>query len=422
MKIEINDEFKQAFDLIAGTNDSVFVTGNAGTGKTTFLRYYMSHAQKKTIVLAPTGVAALNAGGETIHSFFNFKPDVTLSKIKKKKLSDKSIYRKVETIIIDEASMLRCDILDCIDKFLRLNREAHQQPFGGVQMVFIGDLKQLPPVVKREEAHIFRSVYKSPYFLSAYSLNECMLHTVELKKIYRQQEIDFINLLNAIRNGQAGDAELAVLNQKVRPELLDKPMAVYLTTTNKNASAINFRYLSKLKEENAIFVAELENIEEDSNVLPAEYELVLKKGAQVMMVNNDTKSRWVNGSIGIVEDIKSDMYSDKVLVHVRFPNGRVEKVEPYTWELFRYKWNDELKQIETESAGFFKQYPLKLSWAVTIHKSQGKTFDNVIIDMEHGAFAPGQLYVALSRCTSFDGISLSRPLTKRDILTARFNF
>jgi len=425
MNLEINDEFKQAFDLIANTNDNVFVTGNAGTGKTTFLRYYITRAQKKTVVLAPTGVAALNAGGETVHSFFDFKPDITLAKVKKKKLTDKSIYRQVETVIIDEASMLRCDILDCIDRFLRLNREAHQEPFGGVQMVFIGDLQQLPPVVKREEAHIFNSVYKTPYFLSAYSLNEAMLHTVELKKIYRQTEGDFVTLLNSVRNGSAGDAELAVLNRKVGSpagKSSDKACAIYLTTTNKKAASINFQYLSKLPEENAVFIAETENIEEESNVLPAEYELVLKKGAQVMMVNNDSRDRWVNGSIGTVENIKSDLNSDKILIYVKFPNGRIEAVEPYKWELFKYKWNDSLKQIETESAGFFRQYPLKLSWAVTIHKSQGKTFDNVIIDMEYGAFAPGQLYVALSRCTSFDGICLSRPLTKRDIICAKITF
>ena len=420
-KIEINNEFREAYDLIDKSADCVFVTGNAGTGKTTFLRYYMTRAKKKTIVLAPTGVAALNCGGETVHSFFNFKPDVTLSKIKKKKLSEKSIYKKVETIVIDEASMLRCDILDCIDKFLRLNREKHKEPFGGVQLVFIGDLKQLPPVVKREELHIFNSVYKSPYFLSAYSLSECMLHTVELKKIYRQQDVSFVALLNAVRNGAIGESELAVLNKKVSSRTLDnKHMAVYLTTTNKKATFINHQYLSKIESEQTIFSAEIENIDENSKVFPAEPELVIKKGAQVMMINNDAKGRWVNGSIGIVNDIiKSGSYLDKILIYVKFPNGRVEYVEPYKWELFKYKWNEIEGQIETESAGFFKQYPLKLSWAVTIHKSQGKTFDNVIIDMEYGAFAPGQLYVALSRCTSFDGITLSRPITKRDILVAK---
>jgi ATP-dependent exoDNAse (exonuclease V) alpha subunit len=422
MKLEINDEFKEAFNLISKTNDSVFVTGNAGTGKTTFLRYYLTRATKKTVVLAPTGVAALNAGGETIHSFFKFKPDITLSKIKNKKLNDKSIYRNVQTIIIDEASMLRCDLLDCVDKFLRLNRDEVSEPFGGVQMVFIGDLKQLPPVVTREEMQIFSSVYKSPYFLSARSLCDCLFHTVELKKIYRQTDGDFVALLNSVRNGTAGSRELARLNEKVSKDLSLKPMTVYLTTTNRKAAAINFQYLSKIKEQSESFTARTENIEENAKIFPAEYELTLKKGAQVMMLNNDSRSRWVNGSIGVVENMKKSAASDQTIIFVRFPNERIEEVEPYKWELFKYKWNENSRQIETESAGFFVQYPLKLSWAATIHKSQGKTFENIIIDMEYGSFVPGQLYVALSRCTALDGITLTRPLTQRDILTADFNF
>ncbi|MDR2436727.1 MAG: AAA family ATPase [Endomicrobium sp.] len=421
-KIEINEKFKEAFDLIEKTQECIFVTGNAGTGKTTFLCYYMMHSRKRVVVIAPTGVAALNCGGETIHSFFNFKPDVTVYKIKKKKLCDKSIYKKVEVIIIDEASMLRCDLLDCIDKFLRLNRDKHKEPFGGVQMVFIGDLKQLPPVVKREEKQFFCSVYKSPYFLSANSLNECMLRTVELTKVYRQQEVKFVTLLNAIRNNRVSDEELDALNKKVSPDIFGKPMSIYLTTTNKKATYINNKYLSKINSEQAIFVAESENIEEDSPALPAEYSLTLKRGAQVMMLNNDSKGRWVNGSIGVVEDIRSSINSDKTMICVKFPNGRLEYVEPFKWELFKYKWNEKEEKIETESAGFFKQYPLKLSWAVTIHKSQGKTFDNVVIDMEYGAFAPGQLYVALSRCISFDGISLSRTITRKDIISPKYSY
>jgi ATP-dependent exoDNAse (exonuclease V) alpha subunit len=425
--IEINADFKQACSLIDNKKlGCVFITGKAGSGKTTFLRYYIARAgsaKKKTVVLAPTGVAALNCGGETVHSFFNFKPDVTLSKIKKKKLSEESIYKKVETIIIDEASMLRCDVLDCIDKFLRLNREKHQEPFGGVQMVFIGDLKQLPPVLKGEEEHIFGSMYNSPYFLSAHSLSGCFLHTVELKKIYRQQDTKFIALLNAVREGIIDEKMLAELNKRISPCVLDKLPAIYLTTTNKKAESINRKYLSEIKSREMVFIAETENIEENSRVLPvAERELVIKKGARVMMLNNDAHDRWVNGSIGIVEDIKDDTSPGKALIYVKFPSGRIERVEPYKWELFKYKWNEEQEQIETESAGFFKQYPLKLSWAVTIHKSQGKTFDNVIIDMERGAFAPGQLYVALSRCKSFDGITLSRPLTMRDIRTPNLEF
>ncbi|MDR3275141.1 MAG: AAA family ATPase [Endomicrobium sp.] len=421
-KIEINGEFKQAYNLIDKSDDCVFITGIAGTGKTTFLHYYVTNADKKTVVLAPTGVAALNCGGETVHSFFNFKPDITLSRVKNKRISEKSIYKKIETIIIDEVSMLRCDILDCIDKFLRLNRGKNQDPFGDVQMVFIGDIKQLPPVVKREEQYIFKSFYKSPYFLSAYSLKGIILHTIEFKKIYRQQDSRFISLLNSVRGGMLTNKELEELNKRVSTQIFDKPMTVYLTTTNQKAAIINRKYLSKIKHSQVIFTAETENIEEDTKSLPAEYELIIKKGAQVMMLNNDSKNRWVNGSIGVVEDIKNSIFSDKTLIHIKFPNGKIEYAEPYKWELFKYKWNEKQERIETESIGFFKQYPLKLSWAVTIHKSQGKTFNNIIVDMEYGAFAPGQLYVALSRCMSLNGITLSRPLSKRDILVPKLQF
>ncbi|MDR0822370.1 MAG: AAA family ATPase [Endomicrobium sp.] len=418
MAIEINNEFKEALALISQTDDCVFVTGNAGTGKTTFLQHYITRAQKKTVVLAPTGVAALNAGGETIHSFFRFKPDITLSKIKKKKLKDDSIYKKVETIIIDEASMLRCDLLDCIDRFLRLNREAYHTPFGGVQLVFIGDLEQLPPVVKREEEHIFNSYYPSPYFLSAFVLNECLFHTVELKKIYRQQDENFIALLNRVRNANVDDDDLHLLNKKVAKNLLGLNMPIYLTTTNKKASWINQQYLAKIKEPPFEFLAKADGIDEARRDMPAEFQLIIKKGAQIMMLNNDKDDRWVNGSIGIVEDIEQGMDNEEAIIKVKFANGRIENVFPHEWKLFKYKWNDELKQIETEKAGSFTQYPLKLSWAVTIHKSQGKTFDNIIVDMEYGAFAPGQLYVALSRCRTLEGISLARPLGARDIIKA----
>ena len=289
-------------------------------------------------------------------------------------------------------------------------------------MVFIGDLKQLPPVVKREEHNIFRSVYKSPYFLSAYSLQDCVLHKVELSKVYRQQDNSFLSLLNSVRNGTTSDEEFLKLNARVCKKVLDSKMSVCLTTTNKKATLINNRYLSQIKAEHLIFSAQTENIDENSKILPAERNLIIKKGAEVMMLNNDTKCRWVNGSVGIVEDIRNGTSSDKIFIYVKFPNGRTEAVEPYKWELFKYKWNEKEEQIETESAGFFSQYPLKLSWAVTIHKSQGKTFDNVVIDMEYGAFAPGQLYVALSRCKSLEGISLVRPLTKRDVIVPQVNF
>jgi ATP-dependent exoDNAse (exonuclease V) alpha subunit len=426
MNIEINADFKEALNLISQTDDCVFISGNAGSGKTTFLRYYTGISKKKTVVLAPTGVAALNAGGETIHSFFKFKPNITAFKIKKKKLRNDSIYKKIETIIIDEASMLRCDLLDCIDRFLRLNRGALKTAFGGVQIVFIGDLRQLPPVVKREEKDIFNSLYSSPFFLSAKSLNECMLHTVELRKIYRQQDDNFIHLLNSVRTAKIGIEGINKLNSRVikNSNFFSSPnkQFIYLTITNAKADKINYQYLSQIKDKEFEFIAETENISKEANAFPSQYKLVLKKGAQVMMLNNDSKGRWVNGSLGIVEDIKDAIDADRQIICVKFPNGRIESVEPYKWELFKYKWNEDLSQIETESAGFFKQYPLKLSWALTVHKSQGKTFENIIVDMEFGAFAPGQLYVALSRCPTLEGVNLVRPINRRDLLTSPINY
>ncbi|MDR3112226.1 MAG: AAA family ATPase [Elusimicrobiota bacterium] len=420
--LEITEEFKQAYNLINNTNYCVFITGNAGTGKTTFLNYCLTRLKKKTVTLATTGVAALNCGGETVHSFFKFKPGTTVSKIKKRKNDKKTIYTIVETIIIDEVSMLRADILDCIDRFLKLNRDKPHEPFGGVQMVFIGDLQQLPPVVTRDEKAIFESVYKSPYFLSAHSLNECMLYSIELKKIYRQQDKNFIAILNSIRNGTVGDFELAKLNERVSQRVLEKGLNVYLTTTNKKASSVNNEYLTALPHKEFVFEAEAENVEKYSDSIPAELNLTIKKESQVMMLNNDSQGRWVNGTIGKICEIKTVEDSDKALIYVEFLNGRIEEIKPYKWDIFRHKWNEAEKMIEAEKVGYFKQYPIKLSWAVTIHKSQGKTFDNIIVDMEYGAFVPGQLYVALSRCTKLEGITLSRRIGKRDILAAKVKF
>jgi ATP-dependent exoDNAse (exonuclease V) alpha subunit len=414
MNIELNSEFKQALDLINHADGvPVFITGNAGTGKTTFLKYFLLNTHKKTVVLAPTGVAALNAGGQTIHSFFSFKPDVTINKIKKKKLSANSVYKKVQTIIIDEVSMLRCDLLDCIDRFLRLNRDS-ARPFGGVQIIFIGDLQQLPPVVQAREANIFKTVYSSPYFLNAHVLEESGIKTAQLKKIYRQTDADFVNLLNAVGSGTACEETLKQLNKRVCRCALEN-YSIYLTTTNKKAAEVNNYYLSKLQTEHAAFLAETENVDDVKN-FPADYELTVKKGAQVMMLNNDPSGRWVNGTIGVVESVSKQLNSDKDVIRVKFPKGNVETVEPHKWEIFKYTFNEKLNAIETERTGYFKQFPLKLSWAVTVHKSQGKQFDNVIIDLERGAFAPGQLYVALSRCTTLSGITLVKPITRRDLI------
>ena len=415
MQIEINDEFKQALNILSKTNDNVFITGKAGTGKTTFLKYYVSKCNKKFVVLAPTGVAALNAGGETIHSFFRFKTDITLEKIKKRKFNTNSIYKNLDVIIIDEASMLRADLLDCVEKFLRLNGKVPNLPFGGTQIVFIGDLLQLPPVVMKDEQYLFQSYYDSPYFFSAKCMDECYCHIIEFTKIYRQVDNEFINILNSIRSNQASQNSINTLNEQVNKKFQKAKLSVLLTTTNKKAQEYNEKLLNQIDSEEKLFTAEVEDIENTSN-FPADYELKIKVGAQVMMLNNDSSNRWVNGSIGIVQSIEKSLDLDEYIIYVKFQNGMIEPVEQHTWELFKYTWNDELKKIETQKAGSFSQYPLKLAWAVTIHKSQGKTFDNVLIDLGYGTFAPGQLYVALSRCKSIDGISLVRPIKPRDII------
>jgi ATP-dependent exoDNAse (exonuclease V) alpha subunit len=414
VKVEVNSDFKSAFEAIENSNACVFITGNAGTGKTTFLRYFVYKTNKKVVVLAPTGVAALNAGGETIHSFFKFKPNTTYQKIKKIRLREDNIYKQVETIVIDEASMLRCDLLDCIDKFLRLNRDSSEL-FGGVQIVFIGDLKQLPPIVRPEEKLMFSTHYDSPYFLSSACLKNTKIETIELKKIYRQTDAHFIEILNSIRHENINDAMLKELNNLVENNIANEGFTVYLTTTNKKAHLINSERLQQIKGPEYTFIAESKNIDIKKNQMPADTELFLKRGAQVMMLNNDYYGRWVNGSIGIVEKIAVQENINSVMIHVKFPDERIEEVGMHSWDIYKYEWNAAAGQIEMKSAGYFKQYPLKLAWAVTIHKSQGKTFENVIIDMESGAFAPGQLYVALSRCVSFRGIKLARPISKRDI-------
>jgi len=415
-KIEINEDFQKAVHILSNTGDNVFITGKAGTGKTTFLKYYVNHCRKKFVILAPTGVAALNAGGETIHSFFKFKTDVTLGKIVKKKLNKNSIYKNIDTIIIDEVSMLRCDLLDCIDKFLRLNGKISKLPFGGVQIVFVGDLHQLPPVVMKDEQYLFQGYYDSPYFFSAKSMKECFCHIIEFKKVYRQVDSEFINILNSIRNNTIEEKTISILNSRVNKNFSKGKLSVLLTTTNKAAEMYNEKFLQQINDEERLFAAETEDITSLSN-FPANEQLKLKVGAQVMMLNNDNRNRWVNGSLGTIQSIKKDLSVDKYIIYVKLQNGNIEAVEPYKWELFKYQWNEELKQIETESAGYFSQYPMKLAWAVTIHKSQGKTFDNVMIDLGcYGAFAPGQLYVALSRCKAIEGISLARPVKKTDVI------
>ncbi|MFH1454664.1 MAG: AAA family ATPase [Armatimonadota bacterium] len=415
-KIEINEQFALSLDLMENTGKNIFITGKAGTGKSTLLDYFRDTTKKKAVVLAPTGVAAVNVRGQTIHSFFKFKPNVTLRAIKRISGKKIKIYKKLEAVIIDEISMVRADLLDCVDKFLRLNGKNHKLPFGGVQMIFIGDLYQLPPVVVGREREIFRKQYESPYFFSAKIFDDFSMEFIELEKIYRQKDEAFINLLNSIRNNSIDDAGLKTLNKRYNPDFKDniEDFYIYLTTTNKLAEEINNRQLMKLEGNPYYYKGEIQG-DFDSKYLPTPAELCVKIGAQIMMLNNDLRSRWINGSIGRIVDIEHDREYDKDIIIVELIDGNIVKVSPHTWEIFNFFLNEETNSIEAKTVGSFTQYPLKLAWAVTIHKSQGKTFNKVIIDIGKGTFAHGQMYVALSRCTSLEGIVLKKPIQKKHI-------
>lgn len=436
--IELNEQFRRSLDVMENTPKNVFITGRAGTGKSTLLDYFRSITRKKIVVLAPTGVAALNVRGQTIHSFFGFKPDITVGKVKKIKGSRGRVFKEIDAVVIDEISMVRADLMDCVEKFLRLNGGNPGRLFGGVQMIFIGDLYQLPPVVTPAERGIFTRHYRSPYFFSAQSFQDFEMEFVELEKIYRQKDDRFIGILNAIRNNSVTEGDLAVLNARVEKAVIRMPppapgpslqppsrtgrdnavsnnkYTVHLLTTNAEAARINEEHLRRLRAGIHIYKAEIEG-DFARNSYPAEVDLRIASGAQVMLLNNDQAGRWVNGSIGQAVKINREREIGADVICVRLQNGDVEDVRPHSWELFHYRFNEDTHAIDTEPAGSFTQYPLRLAWAITIHKSQGKTFDRVALDLGRGAFACGQTYVALSRCTSLEGIVLKRPVRRSDV-------
>ncbi len=408
--IEINQQFKKALHLMEDNTKNIFITGKAGTGKSTLLEYFRSVTEKNIVVLAPTGVAAVNIAGQTIHSFFGFRPDVTVEKVKraaKKKAAP--VYKNLDAIVIDEVSMVRADLLDCVDEFLRVNGKNPGLPFGGLQMIFIGDLYQIPPVVVGREREIFKEYYESEYFFDARCYGEIEIEYLELEKIYRQTDQSFIDLLNKIRNKTSSTEDVDLLNRQIADENVKLPKnTIYLTTTNAMADEINKEELLKLSGELYYFDAEIRgDIEKKS--FPADESLEIKKDAQVMLLNNDAAGRWINGTIGTVVAIDDDN------LQVRLQDGSVEDVKPNKWNVYRFFWDESTKSVAADNIGSFKQYPLKLAWAITIHKSQGKTFDNVMIDLGRGTFASGQLYVALSRCRSLNGIFLKRKITDSDI-------
>ncbi len=420
-RLDITPEFARALDLMENGSGHVFVTGKAGTGKSTLLEHFRRTTGKNVAVLAPTGVAALNVRGQTIHSFFGFKPDVVPDKVGRIARTNPraGLLRALDAIVIDEVSMVRADLLDCVEKFLRLNGRRPDEPFGGTQMIFIGDLYQLPPVVTSRERDAFRFGYESPYFFSARAFADPAfdMDFVELEKVYRQTEADFIALLNAIRNRSATEEDLEKLNARYDPD--DAPTVgdfrIVLTSTNDLAAARNLERLEALPGRALACRGEFDG-EFDSGALPTDEVLTLKEGAQVMLVNNDREGRWVNGTLGLVAGLgRPGDGAGRAAVLVELEDGEVVEVEPYTWELFEYRYDRDAGRLTTEPRGSFTQFPLKLAWAVTIHKSQGKTFDRVVVDIGRGTFAHGQVYVALSRCTSFRGLVLSRPIRKEHI-------
>lgn len=505
--LKLSDESKDVIDTLENSSENLFITGRAGTGKSTLLGYFRSTTKKNVVVVAPTGVAALNVRGQTIHGFFKFKIGMTVHDVKKITAEiDQKMYKKIDMLIIDEISMVRADMFDCIDRFLRLNGKNPSEPFGGVQIVVIGDLFQLPPVVGPGEGYIFETKYESPYFFDAPAYKQGNFQVIELTQVYRQQDPVFIDILDKIRTGEADMQHVEYINRmcleidgkKVtmtdvqtadvviedslyvndegipiddeerdeegnivvkhemtsktpssmpskKEELIQdlkkqfdlsgikglsfgmktttdaatkgtdtsdaasiKKLTVYLVTTNALADKINTEKLEEIKTPSKTYKGALVGRFEQKNA-PAPEQLVLKLGAQVMTLKNDPGGKWVNGDIGTVEKLLD------ASVRIRFEDGRVEEVIGDTWEMVRYEYDELHDQLDSEVVGKYTQIPIKLAWAVTIHKSQGKTFDTAIIDFGRGTFAHGQAYVALSRVRSLQGITLKNPLRAQDV-------
>lgn len=411
--LELNADFKTALDLIEREQKHLFITGRAGTGKSTLLELLKNTTRKKIVVLAPTGIAALNVGGQTIHSFFGFPPK-PLQKQDIKKRRNRRVYQKMELLVIDEISMVRADLLDNIDYFLRINREI-PLPFGGLQVVFFGDLFQLPPVVATEvESMHFQLLYDSPYFFSSMVIKQGLgMEMLELRKVYRQDSRHFLRLLEAIRMNQIDSEDLEELNDRYLPGFVPEDFYIILTARNATANRINQQQLDALITEERTYLATVSGVFKE-RLFPTEPALRLKLEAQVMFVKNDPDKRFVNGTIGRVKELKTN----SVVIEVEEKSGfrRTVEVEQVDWEILKYSTEaDRPEKIVTEVLGTFTQFPLKLAWAITIHKSQGKTFDKVIIDLGKGAFEHGQTYVALSRCRTLDGIVLKQPLRMQDV-------
>ena len=412
--LELSGDFNYALDLLENTRRNLFITGRAGTGKSTLLQLFRNTTRKKAVVVAPTGIAALNVRGQTIHSFFGFPPrPLERSEIKKRR--NRRLYQNLEVLIIDEISMVRADLLDSIDWFLRINRDS-PLPFGGLQLIFFGDLFQLPPVVASDaEAMRFQLMYHSPYFFSAHVFDQGFeMEMLELQKVYRQENRHFLRLLDSVRLNRIDHDDLEDFNDRYLPHFQAEDFYITLSARNATVNAINRKALAAIPLDEKTYIAKISGAF-NPKLYPADPALKMKLNAQVMFIKNDPEKQFVNGTIGKITKLGDDYVS--VLTIDEQGNERTIEVHPMEWEVLKYKTSaEDINKIETEVLGTFTQLPLKLAWAITIHKSQGKTFDKVIIDLGSGAFEHGQAYVALSRCRTLEGIVLRRPLRHQDIM------
>lgn len=401
------DTYAPVLKLLENQRANVYLTGRAGTGKTSLIRQFVARNHETTIVVAPTGIAALKAGGQTIHSFFRLPPRlIELKDVKR--LRHAKAMQKMQTLIIDEISMVRSDMMAAIDKSLRINRQVNE-PFGGVQMVLVGDPYQLPPVVERGLEDYLHETYDGSYFFSGPSFREGNFRLIELLKVFRQSDPVFLDILGGIRRGELDQTQAEILQDcvtSITPAQASKTHIV-LTSTNRAAFEINHQRLGELDGKAHTYNGTISG-EFDEKLFPTESPLTLKPGARVMLLKNDADKRWVNGTLAVIEQADSE----KLSINIK---GKIHQIMPAVWERFKYGYDEIGKKLTKKTVGSFRQYPLRLAWAMTIHKSQGQTLDKVYVDLRRGLFAHGQAYVALSRCRTLEGLQLSRPLTPRDL-------